>query len=126
MCLDEPLLLSHWQETAYQASYIRTLIVAESGSQATVIEDYQGDANTPYFTNTLTEVHLGAGAHLKHYKIQRESPLAYHVGELAVRQTQGSQLQSHSLSLGGKWVRSDTTMPFSLASSWRTTSALPL
>lgn len=110
VCLDEPLLLSHWQETAYQASYIRTLIVAESGSQATVIEDYQGDANTPYFTNTLTEVHLGAGAHLKHYKIQRESPLAYHVGELAVRQTQSSQLDSHSLSLGGKWVRSDTTI----------------
>ena len=109
VCLDEPLLLSHWQETAYQASYIRTLIVAESGSQATVIEDYQGDASTDYFTNTVTEVYCGPKSELTHFKLQRESKLATHIGHLAVNQAASSQFDSHSFSFGGKLVRSDIT-----------------
>ena len=107
VCLHEPLLLPYWQVGNNQAHYIRTLIVAEPGSKAVIIEDYQGDAASAYFTNTLTEIQVGATAQITHYKIQRESLLAYHVGELAVRQAQGSCFESHSLSLGGKWVRSD-------------------
>jgi Fe-S cluster assembly protein SufD len=108
VCLDAPLYLPYWQEGTHQARYIRTLMIAEPGSQAVIIEDYQGHELASCFTNTLTEVHLGQGASLKHYKIQRESRLTYHVGELVVHQTESSQLESHSLSVGGQWVRSDT------------------
>ena len=110
VCLDEPLVMTHWQDQMQQARFTRTLVIAEPNSSMTMLEYYQGDEQTAYFTNALTEVYVGAGAHVTHYKIQRESPLAYHVGELAVLQAAGSQLNSHSLSLGGKWVRSDTTI----------------
>jgi Fe-S cluster assembly protein SufD len=84
--------------------------VAEKGSQASLIEDYCGEAGQCYYTNTVTEVHLAEKASLTHTKIQRESKLAYHVGHLAVKQAAHSQLDSHLFSLGGQWVRSDLTI----------------
>lgn len=109
VCLTEPLWLAHWQDQTQQATYIRHLVIAEEGSRATIIEDYQGDAAFEYFTNTITEVYLAAKAAITHYKIQRESKLAFHVGHLAVQQATGSQFDSHLFSFGGKLVRSDVT-----------------
>lgn len=110
VCLTMPLLLSYWQDKANQASYVRHLVIAEAGSSASIIEDYQGDASAGYFTNTITEISLAADAKLTHYKIQRESKLAYHIGHLAVKQAANSQFDSHSFSIGGKLVRSDITI----------------
>lgn len=105
--LTKPLLLAHWQDQPQQAMHVRHLILAEAGSSATIIEDYQGDASTEYFTNTITEVHCAANSTLVHYKIQRESKLASHIGHLAVNQSASSQFDSHLFSFGGKLVRSD-------------------
>ena len=110
VCVPSPILLSHWQDKANQATYTRHLIIAEAGSSAVIFEDYQGDASTCYFTNTITEIYLAAQAKMTHYKIQRESKLAYHMGHLAVKQAEGSQFNSHSFNVGGKWVRSDITI----------------
>lgn len=110
VCLTQPIILSHWQDKTEQATYIRHLVIAEAGSSVSVIEDYHGDENTSYFTNTITEVSLAANAKLTHYKIQRDSKLAYHVGHLAVTQAANSQLNSHSFSVGGKLVRSDISI----------------
>lgn len=107
-CLSQPLLISHWQDKANQAAYIRHLVIAEKASSATIIEDYAGDTQTCYFTNTVTEAYLAKDAQLSHYKIQRESKSAYHIGQVAVKQAAASQFVSHSFSSGGKWVRSDT------------------
>ncbi len=110
--LEKPLFLSQLQKDNQEARYIRHLIVMEPGSQATIIEDYQGEEGISYFTNTMTEVYLKAHASLGHYKMQRESRRAYHVGEVAVQQEASSHFESHSLSLGGQWVRSDTSITF--------------
>lgn len=91
--------------TTYQ---LRNLIVANSNSCATVIEHYQGNAVQPYWTNTITEIHLAASAQLEHYKIQQESNTAYHIGTVSVEQHAHSQFKSHSFALGGRLVRSDT------------------
>ncbi|PJD92788.1 MAG: Fe-S cluster assembly protein SufD [Legionella sp.] len=107
ICISEPILMTHWQTHAEQAMYLRHVIVAESGAQLTVIEDYQGDSAANYYTNTISEVYVGPKALLKHYKIQRESRLAYHVGHLAAKLAAQSHLDSHVLSLGGQWARSD-------------------
>ncbi len=110
--LAEPLLLSHWQTTNNQALYLRHVVVAEPGSSLTIIEDFQGESHACYFTNTITEVYLAANASLVHYKIQRESPLAFHVGHIAVTQEASSQFKSHVLSLGSQWSRSDMNIQF--------------
>lgn len=107
--LAKPLYIAYSQDRAHQASYLRHLIVLETGSSASIIEDYQGE-EACYFTNTITEVSLAAQAKLSHYKIQRESLRAYHMGHIAVKQAEQSEFHSHSFSIGGQWVRSDTAI----------------
>ncbi|WP_133130331.1 Fe-S cluster assembly protein SufD [Legionella yabuuchiae] len=108
--VEQTLLLTHVQQEEQQAVYLRHLVVAESGSRISLIEDYQGSDETSYFTNTMTEIFASQHAHVKHYKIQRESKMAYHIGHLAVLQSAHSRVDSHSFSVGGKLVRSDVTV----------------
>ena len=83
----------------------RTLIVAGEGSRVTVVEHHLGDGI--YWTNAVTEAVLGAGASLTHYRVQRDSPRAFHVGTVAVEQAADSRYGSRSISLGGALVRND-------------------
>lgn len=110
VCLKTPIVLAHRHDQENQAVYLRHLIIAEAGSQATIIEDYQGEEGTCYLTNTITEIFVGADAKVAHCKLQRESKNAYHLGHVAVQQGRRSEFANHSLSLGGKCVRSDLSV----------------
>jgi Fe-S cluster assembly protein SufD len=83
----------------------RTLIVAAAGSRLTVVEQYVGEGT--YWTNTVTEAVVGAGAALAHYKLQREGERAYHIGAVTAEQAADSTFTSHAVSLGGSLARSD-------------------
>ena len=85
----------------------RNLIVVGDNSQATVIESYAGLGKDVYFTNAVTEIVAGAGVVVDHYKLQRESDHAFHVATLQARLERGSNLTTHSFSLGGALVRND-------------------
>ncbi|WP_419418941.1 Fe-S cluster assembly protein SufD [Legionella sp. D16C41] len=108
--LTQPLLLTHWQDEQEQGIYPRHLVIAEANSQATIIETFNGQADSSYLTNTVTEIYLAKQAKLVHYKIQNESKSAFHIGHLAVKQALESQFESHSISLGGRLVRSDVSI----------------
>jgi Fe-S cluster assembly protein SufD len=89
------------------AAHLRNLVVAERHSRATVIESYVAVGEAPYFTNAVTEVEVGAGATLSHYKIQRESPRAYHVGTIEARQERDSHYVSFSFATGAALSRTN-------------------
>ena len=83
----------------------RVLVVAGANSQAAIVETYVGNAAT--FTNTVTEIVAGDNAVVEHYKLQQESPAAFHIGQLSVQQGRSSSVHDHSVSLGGRLVRND-------------------
>ncbi|CAN5836985.1 Fe-S cluster assembly protein SufD [soil metagenome] len=85
----------------------RNLIVVERHAKATVIESYAGLTDDRYFTNAVTEAVIGDGATLTHLKLQRESPNAYHVGTLDVRQARDSHLFSFSFATGAALSRTN-------------------
>ncbi|GMQ76251.1 MAG: Fe-S cluster assembly protein SufD [Gammaproteobacteria bacterium] len=85
----------------------RILVIAEAGSQTTVIESYASLVDACYFTNALTEIVLMEEARVDHYKLQEESVKAFHVATLEVRQDRDSRFASHSISFGGQLVRND-------------------
>jgi Fe-S cluster assembly protein SufD len=93
--------------TGSVASTPRNLIVAESGSQVTVVESYGGAGDSACFTNAVTEIVVGDGASVAHYKIERESERAFHVATIHARQGRGASFTSHSVALGGALVRND-------------------
>lgn len=88
-------------------SHPRNLIITARHSRATVIESYVSVGNGTYFTNAVTEISLGEGSHLDHYKLQRESESAFHVGTVQVREARDSQLHSFSLAVGGSLARTN-------------------
>jgi Fe-S cluster assembly protein SufD len=88
-------------------SHPRNLIVAGRHSRAAVIESYVSLRGSAYFTNAVTEIAVGEGAHMDHYKLQRESEAAFHVGTVRIRQARNSQLHSFSLAVGGALARTN-------------------
>ena len=94
-------------------SHPRNLIVAGARSRAAVIETYAGPADATYFTNAVTEVVLGEGAQVEHYKLQQEGARAFHVGLLQVTHGRDSRFSSHSLALGGALARNEVRALFS-------------
>ena len=105
----EPIHLVFLSEPVFDptVSHPRNLVIAESGSQAAVVETYIGTAGETYFTNSVTEVSVGDGANLDLYRLERESTAAYHVATTEVRLERDSRFSSHSLTFGGAIARHD-------------------
>jgi Fe-S cluster assembly protein SufD len=94
-------------ERGETVTHPRTLVIAEAGSRATVIEDYVALEDGAYFTNAVSEVYVEEGAGLDHVRLQREGASALHVGLLRTRQARNSRLASYAFSLGASFARND-------------------
>ncbi|MDE3054403.1 MAG: Fe-S cluster assembly protein SufD [Gemmatimonadota bacterium] len=95
------------RHAANGVSYPRNLVVAGANARATVIESYVGLGDASYFTNAVTEVVVDRGATLAHYKLQRESQNAYHVGTIETTQERDSHYVSFSLATGAALSRTN-------------------
>ena len=89
------------------ARHPRTLILAGRNANLTVVETYTGPQGTRYFTNAVTEIVVGEGAHVDHYRLLNESPGAFHVGTTRVHQQRDSSFRSASFALGTALARND-------------------
>jgi Fe-S cluster assembly protein SufD len=85
----------------------RNFIAVGRHAKATIVESYVSTTNAMYFTNAVTEVSLGEGATLQHFKIQREAGRAFHVGTVEVEQARDSHYVSFSLAMGAAFARSN-------------------
>jgi len=88
----------------------RCLVVAETGSKVTVVEEYTNsqiakEDRQIYFTNAVTEVWLEENAQIEHTRVERESLEAFHVGKTVVSQARDSRYACHAVSLGGRLSR---------------------
>ncbi len=86
-------------------SHPRYLIEVGSNAQVTIVETYAGRGS--YFTNAVTELVVGDGAVVDHYKVESESRSAFHVGTLAIQQSRSSSVTARSISFGGALVRNE-------------------
>lgn len=86
-------------------SYPRCLLVGESGSQITLIEDYVALQQAAYITNTVTEISLASNARAQHIRVQRESKQAFHFANCTATLSHASHYQSISISLGSRISR---------------------
>lgn len=83
----------------------RLLVRAEAGARGVLIEEHLGRG--VYLSGTAAEVFLGKGAALEHYRVQRESEQAIHLGRLEARLESGARYVSHAVSFGGALSRLD-------------------
>ncbi|MEH2412586.1 Fe-S cluster assembly protein SufD [Nostoc sp.] len=88
----------------------RCLLVAESGSQVRLVEEYTNrqdakSAKEIYFTNAVTEVWVGDNAEVSHTRVEQEGAEAFHIGKTAIAQSRDSRYTCHAITLGGKLSR---------------------
>lgn len=96
--------------TAGAAPYVvspRSLIIIEDTAEACLIESFGSAGGEEYWTNAVTEVIVGPGASLEHYRLQRESVHAYHIGRTAVHIARDGRYTSHSVQVGAAIGRHD-------------------
>ncbi|MEK6686430.1 MAG: Fe-S cluster assembly protein SufD [Pseudomonadota bacterium] len=103
--INEPIHLLFIAAQSEVTSYPRCLLVAETGSQVTIIEDYVSLQKATYITNSVTEISLAANAHVQHIRVQRENTQAFHLANCAVSLARASNYQSISVSLGSRISR---------------------
>ncbi len=110
----EPIQFVFFSDTAGfdLMSSPRSVILAEAGSTATIVETYAGIDGDVYCTNAVTEVVLGDGARIEHYKVQDEPVTAFHLALLDVRQGRNSRFSSHSIMLGARIARHEIRVLF--------------
>ena len=85
----------------------RNVIVAGEGSRVTVVERHAGRSDAGCLVNAVTDIAVGRGAAVAHYRLQEDGPDAYHVASLRARQGAGSRFAAHSVSIGARLSRCD-------------------
>ncbi len=92
------------------AVYPRVLVVAESGAQCTVIEDFVGLAEGAYLTDAVSEFHVAENARVSHVRLQREAPGGFHIANTAVRVARGGFYGIWTIALGARISRHDLSI----------------
>jgi Fe-S cluster assembly protein SufD len=108
--LERPLQVTFLADAENSASFPRLLVVAEENSSATLIESFSSVNEGRYFTNAIAEVVVKDGAHLEHYRLQRESKNAYHVSTTSAELGRSSRYDTTSINLGAQLSRHDVSV----------------
>jgi Fe-S cluster assembly protein SufD len=87
----------------------RVLIVADEGSNATVVESYFGHDGS-YLTNAVVEVVVKDNSRINHTRVQRESSQSFHIANTAAVLGRGSVYDSTAITLGAQLSRHDISV----------------
>ena len=85
----------------------RNLIVVEENSELKIVEHYVSDSDVVYFSNVVTEIVIGENSNVEHYMLELESKKAFNISTLRVQQARSSNINSHSILVGGAIVRNN-------------------
>jgi Fe-S cluster assembly protein SufD len=87
------------------ATHPRVLVVAESDSELTLVEDHVALHDGAYCVNAVAELSLAPNARVRHVKLQRESKAAFHLATCAVRLERDARYRSNNIAFGGRISR---------------------
>ncbi|HEX8397946.1 MAG TPA: Fe-S cluster assembly protein SufD [Pyrinomonadaceae bacterium] len=105
------LFHSSGEEAAF-ATFPRVFVFLETGAEATLIEHYSRASENKYLTNSIVEIVLEDNARLTHYRVQRESHAALHVGSTGVTLRRDSFYDTTNLNFGAALARHDISVKF--------------
>ncbi len=107
VALDRPLhVVSIGQADEEPLSFHpRHLISLGDGSTATIVESHVGSG--AYFSNGVSEIAVGQGAVLNHYKLQNEGPEAFHLSTNMVRLDDRAIYDGFVLQTGARLARNE-------------------
>ena len=110
--IERPLHLLFVASEKPAATFVRSLVVAEQGSRAMLIESHEGPPGTDYQVNAALELFVGDEAHVDHVKIIGEGADALHVSTLAAAIGARARFNSFTFTAGGAVVRNQLFLKF--------------
>jgi len=103
--LSEPIHLLFIATSKDSANYPRVLVVAETGAQGTIVEEYVALAQGSYLTDAVSEFFVAENASISHVRLQRENQSAFHIGATAVKVLRGGRYAAWAIALGARISR---------------------
>ncbi|MBX3281726.1 MAG: Fe-S cluster assembly protein SufD [Acidobacteria bacterium] len=102
--VETPFIIEHAAADG-EAIFPHTIIVAEAGSRATVVEVFASEAAG--FTNSATQIFVEDNASLTHYRVQKDAADAFNYGVTEVTVGRAARYDATSINLGGAITRHD-------------------
>ena len=97
-------------DASERAVFPRVFVHAEESSSVCLVENFDGPDGQLYLTNAVSEFRLEPNAQVEHYRLNRESEDAYHVGVVQADQARDSRFVNYSISTGAALMRADIGM----------------
>ncbi|MEO8648139.1 MAG: Fe-S cluster assembly protein SufD [Acidobacteriota bacterium] len=107
--VEEPIEL-HFEGDEGKAIFPHIVLIAEAGSRSTIVETYASPAKS--CTNAAVQIIVEDNASVTHYRVQKESPDAFHYGVTEVSLGRGSHYDATNIALGGALSRHDIELKF--------------
>lgn len=107
--VDKPIQIIFFNTTNDREMMVqpRNLVILEDGAKAEIIERHQSLVDLPVLTNVVTEVSVGANAHLQYYKLQNDHHSASLIDNTWVNQHRDSTARFSTFSFGGRLTRNN-------------------
>ncbi len=106
--LDGPIRLSRWVSHSGSATFTRILIVAESHSQVSFVDEcLSPDFESPTLVNTAVELFSHAGAQIQYVSLQRMGKGGFYLANQRTLAERDSTLDTLNVALGGSVGRVD-------------------
>ncbi len=106
--VDLPLQTLTYVDVDGAAVFPHTLIVVEAGAEVTFIERYASPDLTRAFSDAITEIHMGDGAHVRYAAIQDWGAGMTHLAVQRARVGRDADLRTLSLGFGADLARTET------------------
>jgi Fe-S cluster assembly protein SufD len=107
--LDEPIKIGFGGQEG-TAIFPHVIVIAETGSKATIIETYASQAAG--FTDAAVQVIVDDNASVTHYRVQKDSADAFNIGTTEVTLGRDSRYDSTNINLGSAISRHDIDLKF--------------
>ncbi len=105
--VDEPVVVVHWAESGGTARFPRVIVRVGRAAEVTVIEHHLS-RDVHAWSDPVTELHVGDGAHLLHVTVQELGLAVWHTAYLGATVGRDAVLRAANVALGGDYARSRT------------------
>lgn len=107
--VEEPFVIEHVAAEG-EAIFPHTIVVAEAGSRATLVEVFASEEAG--FTNSATQIFVEDNASLTHYRVQKDAGDAFNYGVTEASVGRAARYDATSINLGGAITRHDIEVSF--------------
>jgi Fe-S cluster assembly protein SufD len=85
----------------------RIVVFAEEGSEIDIVESHHTIGSETALDISVTEVDVRANAHVRYHHIVDDGAALRHIGQASATVASGGRFTSHSVNIGGAFVRND-------------------